>query len=278
MHSEELKSETEVYLNQAKTFHHLGQTPQAIAAFQAADRIFSEEGDERGRYRCWSGIAKAYGKNKEYEFSLEAFGEAARHAALAGWYDKEIEALYNQGLTLQQLGIKGANLGQVGQAIEAFRQALEVARAINDRASVGVLLISLGFACDWSKRDEEAIVYFSEAAPFALATADFDTAFSALSSLGVLLSNHNRAAEAIPFYLRALELAKSEQGDLVAVADTFANLGIAYEKAGHLPEAIEALENYREILHYAGDVKAADAAAMLKRLKNKARLLERQGI
>jgi tetratricopeptide (TPR) repeat protein len=278
MHSEELKSETETYLNQAKTFHHLGQTAQAVAAFQAADRLFSEQGDERGRTRCWSGIAKAYGKNKQYELSLEAFGEAARHAARAGWYDKEIEALYNQGLTLQQLGVRGANLRQVGQAIEAFRQALEVAREINDRASVGVLLISLGFACDWSKRDEEAIAYFSEAAPFALDTADFDTAFSAFSSLGVLLSNHNRAAEAIPYYLRALELAKSEQGDLVAVADTFANLGIAYEKAGQLPEAIEALENYREILHYAGDVKAADAAAMLKRLKNKARLLERQGI
>lgn len=273
MHSEELKTDTETYLNQAKTFHHLGQTDQAVAAFQSADRIFEAQGDARGRTRCWSGIAKAYGKNKQLEPSIAAFGEAARHAAQAGWHDKEIEALYNKGLTLQQLGVKGADLRQVGQAIEAFRRAMAVAREINDRASVGVLLISLGFACDWAKRDEEAIVYFSEAAPFALDNADFDTAFSVLSSLGVLLSNHNRAAEAIPYYLRALELAKSEQGDLVAVADTFANLGIAYEKAGRLPEAIDALDSYREILHYAGDVKAADAAAMLKRLKNKARLL-----
>jgi tetratricopeptide (TPR) repeat protein len=271
MNSEELKKETDTYLNRAKTYRQLGEIERALEAYQAAERLFAAQGDARGQARCWSGIAKTYGKNKEYEQSAAAFGKAAQHAALADWPDKEIEALYNQGLTLQQLGVKGASLAQVGEAIAIFQQALVVARRIEDRASVGVLLVSMGFACAWAKRNEEAIASFSEAAPFALDNVDFDTAFSALSTLGVLLSNANRAVEAIPYYERALELAKSEEGDLVAVADTYANLGIAYDKAGQLSKAIEALEEYHEILRYAGDVKASDAAAMVKRLKNKAR-------
>ncbi len=266
---QDIKSQTEQLLNQAKTHQAKGESALAVAAFQAAEVLFASAADVRGQARCWMGIAKAYGKGKDLERSLEAFGEAARYYQLSGVPDKELEALYNRGLTLQQIGLKNANIAQVGLAIEAFEQALVVARAINDRESAGVLLLSLGFACAWSKREPEAVTYFAEAAPFALDTADFDTAFSALSTLGVLLSNNGRAAQAIPHYLRALELAKSAGGDLVAVADTFANLGVAYEKTGQIPEAIEALDTYREILHTVGDVKANNAAAMVKRLKAK---------
>ncbi len=269
---EELRNDAEAGLNRAKNYNKKGEVTEAIAAYRMAEALFAELGDERGRTRAWSGMGKAYGKYKNYDQAVVAFQEAADHALLAEWPDKEIEALYNEGLTLQQMGLKAGNLGQVTEAIHAFERGLGVARQINDRASQGVLLISLGFACAWAKQVEPAIEYFSAAVPFALDNVDFDTAFSALSSLGVLLSDHGRSAEAIPYYLRALELAKSEQGDIVAVADTFANLSVAYEKTGQLPEAIEAMDNYHEILRQAGDVKATSAAAMLKRLKNKARL------
>lgn len=270
--NEELRNEAEACLNRAKAHNKKGEVSQAIAAYQAAEKIFADLEDERGRTRAWSGMGKAHGKYKQFEPAVAAFQEAADHAVLANWPDKEIEALYNRGLTLQQMGLKAGNLGQVKLAITAFQRGLNVARRINDRASEGVLLISLGFACAWDKEVEAAIEYFSEAAPFALNNVDFDTAFSALSSLGVLLSDHGRPAEAIPHYERALALAKSEQGDIVAVADTFANLSVAYEKTGRLAEAIEAMDNYHEILNQAGDVKASSAAAMLKRLKTKARL------
>jgi tetratricopeptide (TPR) repeat protein len=191
---------------------------------------------------------------------------------LAQWPDKEIEVCYNLGLTLQQMGLKSGDLEQINQAIEAFQRGLATAQRIGDQASAGVLQLSLGFACAWAKRANEAIAYFEAAIPHALEGADFDTAFSALSSLGVLLSNDGRAEEAIPYYQQALELAKSVQGDIVAVADTYANLGVAYEKAGQLNEAIEAMDTYREILHRAGDLKVNEATAMVKRLKNKAKL------
>jgi tetratricopeptide (TPR) repeat protein len=272
LNNEELKSEAEAQLEKAKNFNKRGEKAEALAAYQAAAQIFERLEDERGQARAFSGMGKVYGKHKDFGRAVEAFGIAAQHSNRANWSDKEIEARYNQGLTLQQMGLKAGNLAQVKQAIQSFEQGLAVARQINDRASQGVLLISLGFACAWAKDNEPAIAYFREAATFALDNLDFDTAFSALSSLGVLLSDSNRADEAIPYYQRALELAKSEQGDIVAVADTFANLGIAYEKAGQLEEALDSLENYHEILKHAGDVKASDAAAMVKRLKQKLKL------
>ncbi len=272
MNIEELKKEAEAFQNQAKTYNRKGETAQAVAAYSEAEKRYAALGNERECTSCWSGMAKAYGKNKEFEAAVAAFQNAAQHAKLADWPEKELEIWYNLGLTLQQMGVKTGDIAETNQAIAAFQAALEIAERTADRDSAGVLLVSLGFACAWVKRTSEAIAYFEAAAPFALDKVDFDTAFSAFSSLGVLLSNNGRAADAIPYYLRALELAKTAQGDIVAVADTYANLGIAYEKAGQLDEAIEATDTYREILHVAGDVKATDATAMVKRLRNKARL------
>ncbi len=272
MDNQTLIETAQARLTEARNCNRLNQLPQAIEAYEAAGEIYTRLGDDRGRSRAWSGLAKVLGKQKEFDRSAEAFGEAARLAGLAGWAEKEIEGYYNQGLTLQQLSLKSANMSQLSSAIEAFEAALKIAVQSKDRASEGVLLISLGFACTWLKREKEAIGYFKKAVPFALENVDFDTSFSVLSSLGVLLSNQNRAVEAIPYYERALELAKSTQGDLVAVADTFANLGVAYEKAGRLEDAIEATDTWREILHVSGDVKAASANAMVKRLRLKAEL------
>ncbi len=272
---QQTNTEAEALMQEAKALNKKGELAGAVAAYRAAAQLFAQAEDERGQTRAWSGAAKAYGREKTYTEAAEAFGEAARHAELAAWPDKEIEALYNRGLVLQQAGLKQATLGKVNLAVEAFQKALKIAESIGDQASVGVLLVSLGFACDWCKLYDEAIYYFGLAAPFALDNVDFDTAFSALSSLGVMLSNAGRAEEAIPHYERVLQMAKSTQGDIVAVADTYANLGIAYEKAGRLLDAIEAIDTYREILQVAGDVKAGDAAAMVKRLKVKAKLQTR---
>ncbi|MEI6045764.1 MAG: tetratricopeptide repeat protein [Chloroflexota bacterium] len=272
MSEEELRREAEVHFNQARVYNKKGELAAAVTAYQTAEKLFGELGAERERTRCWSGMGKAYGKRKEFVQAAAAFNEAAHHAVLAQWPDKEIEVCYNLGLTLQQMGLKSGSLEQVNEAIEAFQRGLIIAQRIEDQTSAGVLQLSLGFACAWAKQTQEAIGYFETAIPHALVGADFDTAFSALSSLGVLLSNNGRAAEAIPYYQQALELAKSEQGDIVAVADTYANLGVAYEKAGQLDEAIEAMDTYREILQRAGDLRLKEATAMVKRLKNKAKL------
>jgi len=272
MEKEDLPQAAEALMSQAKTLRLKDKTEEAIAAYLAAEKLWAQLSDERGRSRCWTAVGKAYFKGQDQLKAVEAFQRSAEYAAAAEWPDKEIEARYNKGLILERIGTKSANLSQVNGAIQAFQQALAVARSINDTGSVGVLLLSLGFNCAWAKRDAEAIKYLIEAVPFALNGVDFDTAFSALSSLGVLLSNQGRGNEAIPYYERALELAKSQQGDIVAVADTYANLGIAYEKAGRLDEAIEAIDTYREILHTVGDVKAGNAQAMLKQLRDKKRV------
>jgi tetratricopeptide (TPR) repeat protein len=268
----ELEVQAEQFVEEAKKYNRTGQTEKATAAYLKAVALFEQAGSERGQARCWSGLGKSYGRQRDLERSADAFQRAAQHSVAVGWDDKAIETLYNFGLTIQQIGVKSARLDHVFTAIEAFQQALDIAERIHDLPSAGVLYINLGLACAWCKRDDEAIHFLDAAAASTLDDKDFDTSFSVLSSLGALLSNHNRAEEAIVHFERALELAKSADGDIVAVADTYANLGIAYEKAGRLEAAIEALETYHEILHVAGDIKASDAMAMVKRLKNKVRM------
>ncbi len=202
--------------------------------------------------------------------ALQNYREAAGLAGEINWAEKQIECLYNAGLVLQDLA-KGQNKQLQEQAIEHFQQALELASNRGEQDSVGVLLLTLGFACTNLEKDEEAVDYLKAAASLTLDKVDFETAYSCLTTLGVLLSNSNRAEEAIPYYQRALSLAQAEPDQKEAVADTMGSLGIAYEKAGNRVEAIKTLEAYQQILFEVGDLKVKEVSQLIKRLKSKSR-------
>lgn len=199
--------------------------------------------------------------------ALAALHEASTLAASLNWAEKQIEILYHSGLLLQDLGVKANNPAQVSEAIEVWEQALQIAKNIGDQTSVNTLHITLGLACAWSSVNITAIEYLSKAAPY-LDDVDFETAYSVLNTVGVLLSNSNRSEEAIPLYRQALVLAQ-KQDDRPGEAELLANLSIAYEKIGLLPEAIATMESYHKILFEVGDTKAPQAAVMVKRLKDR---------
>jgi tetratricopeptide (TPR) repeat protein len=199
--------------------------------------------------------------------ALAAFNEALNLAASINWAEKQIEILYHSGLILQDLGIKAENPAQVTEAINTWEDALLIAKRIGDEVSVATLHISIGLACAWASVNIEAIEHLSKAAKY-LENVDFETAYAVLNTLGVLLSNANRADEAVIPYQQALVLIR-RQNDLPAEAEVLANLSVAYEKSNQLPLAIEALEAYHTILFREGDVKASQVAMQVKRLKDR---------
>ncbi len=194
---------------------------------------------------------------------VASYRAAAGLAKQAEWPEKEVETLYNLGLALQ-------DSGELTAAIEALEQALDTATGLNDLNSAGVLTLTLAFACANAGYDEQAIIYFKAVAPYAIENTPFETAFPALSTLGVMLSNANQPTEAIPYYKQALALARKQPDELVSVADTLANLGVAYEKSGQLLEAIAVMQEYHQILFEVGDVSAPSVAVTIKKLKNRA--------
>jgi tetratricopeptide (TPR) repeat protein len=207
--------------------------------------------------------AEALQSGRDKPEALEKFLMVIKLAETAGWSEKKLEALYNTGLLLQELK-------QPDEAIKSFQTALELALQLDDKQSAGVLLVTLGFACANAGYDEDAIGYLSDAVENGLDESDFENTYSTLSTLGVLLSNHNRPLEAIPYYRQALELARAGVDELAAVADTLGNLGVAYEKAGRLDEAISTISEYRQILFEVGDLRVKEATLLLKRLRQKA--------
>lgn len=213
--------------------------------------------------------AQAYQAKGAVSQALTAFSETAKQAALADWPEKEIEAYYSAGLLFQDQGARTTNFKRMEQAVAAFEQGLAVAVRINDQISAGTLQLALGFIHAHLEHSTEAIEYLKAAAVATLDTVEFEAAFSALTTLGVLLSNSDRAVEAIPYYLRVLKLAEAQPDEPVAVADTLANLAIALEKAGYLVEAFDAMERYYQILKEAGDTKTKDVAKMVSRLRDR---------
>ncbi|NWJ46648.1 MAG: hypothetical protein HXX14_20050 [Bacteroidetes bacterium] len=199
---------------------------------------------------------------KQFKSATALYHEAAAMAAAEGWFEKELEAHYYAGLVRQESN-------DLSGAIEDFQCALELAIQLGESGNIQTLYITLGFAYAGIADNEEAVKYLAAAANN-LDGLDFETAYSTLNTLGVLLSNENKSLEAVQYYQKALMLARVQPDELVAVADTLANLGIAYEKASMLPEAITAIEEYRKILFEAGDTKMREAALLLKRLKHKA--------
>jgi tetratricopeptide (TPR) repeat protein len=199
--------------------------------------------------------------------ALNALNEGLGLADTIKWVEKQIEIRYHIGLMLQDMGVKANNPAQVTEAIPVWEDALQIAKSSGDEVSTGTLHITIGLACAWASINISAIEHLSKAAKY-LEGVDFETAYSVLNTLGVILSNSNRAEEAIESYLQALTLSR-QQNDLAAEAEILANLSIAYEKTGQLPLAIEAMEAYHKILFREGDTKAPQAAIMLKRLKDK---------
>ncbi len=212
--------------------------------------------------------AEAYRSQGETATAIALFGEAAKEAAQIGWPEKQLEALYNMGTLLQEVGAKRRDKAQMGEAIAALQKGLEIASQLGEQNSRGVLLISLGFACANAERDIEAIDYFKAAIRLGLDNLEFETAYSALSTLGILLSNLNRSAEAVPYYEKALEMARRQPEERAAEAETLANLSVAYEKSGRIPDAITALQAHRKILYEVGDVRVKNADRMIKELKS----------
>ncbi|MEI7554767.1 tetratricopeptide repeat protein [Candidatus Chlorohelix sp.] len=199
---------------------------------------------------------------KQFIPAIALYYEAAAMAASEAWQEKELEAHYFAGLVRQESN-------DLNSAIEDFQSALELALQLGEPGNIRTLYITLGFAYAGVEANEEAIKYLAASANN-LEGLDFETAYSTLNTLGVLLSNENKSLEAVQYYQKALVLARTQPDELVAIADTLANLGIAYEKADKLSEAIDSIEEYRKILFEAGDIKVKEAALLLKRLKHKA--------
>lgn len=151
--------------------------------------------------------------------------------------DREIGDRRGEGADLGNLGAAYANLGQAARAIECYEQALVILRAIGDRGGEGAVLGNLGIAYRNLGQVERAIEYYEQQLVIVRAIGDRRGEGNALGNLGVAYKNLGQIARAIEFYEQQLVIVR-EIGDRQGEGNVLNNLGVAYEKLGQIDKAL----------------------------------------
>jgi superkiller protein 3 len=205
----DLEEKFNLYYEQALILHVNGDYEEAIAAYDQALKIKSDD------HEVWSNRGIALGNLGRYEEAIASYDEALK------FKPDYHQAWYKRGITL-------GNLGRFEEAITSYDEALKFKpdyhEAWNKR---GIALSQLG-------RLEEAIASFDEA--LKIKPDDHDNWYAR----GVVLGNLGRLEEAIASYDQALKIKPDKH-------EAWYNRGIALDNLGRLEEAIASYDQALKI-------------------------------
>jgi predicted ATPase/class 3 adenylate cyclase len=139
---------------------------------------------------------------------------------------------------LHGLGLLIWNHGDHERAEAAYREALELARELDDRPSIARVLDSLGYAASHRGGYPEAEAYHAESLALFEALGDRGGVALAYSNQGVAAVLQGRCEQAEQFFERSLALFRA-LGDRWGVAMAYSRLGTVKRSLGALAEAAD---------------------------------------
>jgi CHAT domain-containing protein len=217
-----------------------GDFQKAKEKYEAALKQAEALGDEAGIAFNLSALGSVYYSLKDYPQARELLSKALP-------YFTKAQNLPSQALTLGLLGEVYFQMGNDASAIEAFDQALAIAKNLLTKASEQEKQIILSnraevlfFKAQAHNRlgqSNEAVKSYRDAASDFEMMEKKDASASALASAGDLLRQKLKAPnEAIKDFSRALALAE-EAGNSTGATLARAGLAWSYKDAGRLDEA-----------------------------------------
>ncbi|MBK8020571.1 MAG: hypothetical protein IPK19_03845 [Chloroflexi bacterium] len=217
-----------------------GLSNEAIASHSEALTVYEDLNDNSGILRTLELLTVL--ENQTDNFEAAAL-HAARGVRLAR--DLENEALERRMLIL--LGDTRLQLGDGKQAVQAFSDALDLARTAGDNRDVADILLKLGFSRLDAGEAREAMDGFEEALTLFRTQGRRDKEGEALAALGMASAELERYAEAINFYNSALYIAREVHNPRDEMTQ-LSNLGFASVQVRDLGQAVL---RYRQALHLA---------------------------
>ncbi len=171
-----------------------------------------------------------------------------------------------EGNTLGNLGNSYADLGETSKAIEHYEQRVVIAREIGDRRGEGNVLGNLGNAYTVLGEKAKAIEHQEQALAISREIGDRCAEGQDLANLGNAHAALGETSNAIEHYEQALAISR-EIGDRRIEGITSHNLANELSKAGRVDEAIAYAENAVAILEAIESPHAANARALLEKLR-----------
>ena len=153
---------------------------------------------------------------------------------------------------LNELGLIYCSLADPREALDHFRQALELARELGDRGAEGTSLANLGMASAEQRDLPRAIDSYKRSLAILAEVGDRRGRAAVLNGLGNVLLDLGEPRKAIAPHEQALALAR-EIHDLRAEGAALANLGLAYAHVGEISRATGSYERALQLAVETGD-------------------------
>ena len=171
-------------------------------------------------------------------------------AYAAAWKDsfhvRQVERFAKLSSTHRRTRVRSDSLRRAGNdalvtegvpvAMNLWRESLQQAAALNDSASIGPALLSIGAGFYRSAEFDSATRYLNRARLIALRIGDVRTEGNALGILASVRKDQGRLDEAAATYRRAAEL-RARSGDSRGIAADENNLATIAEERGDLRDA-----------------------------------------
>jgi CHAT domain-containing protein len=229
---------------QADAFFKLGkreagrfQWAASRSSFQQALPLYRSLGDRRQEAIVMNEIGLACERLGEDECAVSSYQEAVRLAGMTR--DQDLV-----GTILRNLGMLKHGQGEVGEALELLREALDVAP--NGGSTRLSILNALGAVYLRLGEVERALRYHQKVLRRLKSSSDGEELGATMTHLGDVYREKNELAKAKDFYFCALKLSR-DAGDLRNVAVTYNDLGLLYSKSKRWREAYNAFLNAKRI-------------------------------
>lgn len=216
-----------------RLYRDTGALEEASRHLDAAMRLFSACGDERGVASSLDDAGKLLWLKGEYEQALPPLRLGLLKRRRLG--DRRSIAL-----SLNNLGLVHVDSGNFRQALDYFEQSLTIRRDIGDLVGIVTTLNNLGTIAQDQRDFPRALALFQEALDVAKQVGDRNRIALVLVNIG---ETHERAGEAEKAVevLRQAEEQFDELGDKLGLAEALRALGKAHLVQGDLVKAKDAI-------------------------------------
>ena len=261
-----------------EVFYHqcqLGHYSQALATVRKCDTFLRQRGYYQTLLNLYSKLyidwQPTQKQCRDYSVVCNNLGETYRVLAQ---YQQAIE-LYRQSLDIERqinnrqgevaplnnLGLAYKSLGQYKEAIDSYQQSLEIARDINDLGGAASSLGSLGNAHLLLGQYEKGIDFHQQSLEIKLGIGDLRGVANSLGSLGFAYKSLGQYEQAIDHHQQSLEIKRNILGDRLGEANSLIGLGNIRLRLGHYQEAIDFYQQALEVTRKIG-VRPSEALSL----------------
>jgi len=205
-----------------------------------------------------SDIVQAKGLKEYFQEGMQAARAARYQQAINAWkqgLDLAEQQGHEkaQGVFLGNIGVVYKNLGQYDKALSYYQKALAIHKKIGDVKGEGADLRKMGNIYMILRRYEKSLEYWQKALIIFRKIGDVEGEGLSLAMIGFVYKNLGQYQKALSYYQKALVI-RRKIGDVNGEGSILGNIGVVYKDLGQYQKALSYYQKALAIAKKIGDI------------------------